>query len=85
MKKMSSVKITISYGYDIHSLILLASDFEKIMNGKAMDIKGQRFSIEGQSVQDIWSFKNKLISVNCDNGFEVFQGSVDDIIQVEDV
>lgn len=85
MKKISNLKVTISYGYDIHSLILPANEYEEILNGGTISIEGQGFSIEGELTQDVWFFKNKLISVTCNNGFEVFQGSVDDIISVEDV
>ena len=50
-----------------------------------MNIDGQGFSIEGEVSQDTWSFKNKVISVTCENGFDVFRGALDDIIGVENV
>jgi len=85
MNKTSNTRITISYGYDIHSLVLSTSDFEKIKGGASMNIEGQGFSIEGDVSQDIWSFKNKQISVTCENGFDVFQGTLADIISAESV
>jgi hypothetical protein len=85
MNKLLQTRITISYGYDIHSLILATSDFEKIKSGASMNIDGQGFSIEGELSQDAWSFKNKAISVTCENGFDVFQGTLDDIISVENI
>lgn len=85
MNKSLNTRITISYGYDIHSLILPTSDFEEIKGGASMNIEGQGFSIEGDVTQDIWSFKNKEISVTCENGFDVFQGTLADIISAENV
>jgi hypothetical protein len=85
MNRTLKTRITISYGYDTHSLVLLTSDFEKIKTGASMNIDGQGFSIEGEVSQDTWSFKNKVISVTCENGFDVFRGALDDIIGVENV
>ena len=85
MNKSLKTRITISYGYDIHSLVLPTIDFEKIKSGASMNIDGQGFSIEGEVSQDTWSFKNKAISVTCENGFDVFQGALDDIIGIENV
>ncbi len=34
------IKITISYGYDIHSLELSSSDYEKVKEGENLDIEG---------------------------------------------
>jgi hypothetical protein len=84
-KQHSKIRIAISYGYDIHSLELLASDFERIKKGESLEITGQGFSIEGEITQDTWIFKNKNISVDCENGFDVFKGSLVDILSIEDV
>lgn len=85
MNKSPITRITISYGYDIHSLVLSTSDFEKIKGGSSINVVGQGFSIEGDVSQDIWSFINKQISVTCENGFDVFQGTLADIISAENV
>jgi hypothetical protein len=79
------IRITINYGYDIHSLELLARDFERIKNGESLEIIGQGFSIEGEITQDTWLFKNKNISVDCENGFDVYKGSLDDILSIENI
>jgi len=84
-KQHSKIQITISYGYDIHSLELLASDFERIKKGESLAIIGQGFTIEGEITQDTWIFKNKNISVDCENGFDVFKGTLDDILSIEDI
>ena len=82
MTNSSQVEITISYGYDIHSLVLSEPDFEKIKAGETMAVIGQGFSIEGEITQDTWAFKNRHLHITCENGFDIFQGTVDDIINV---
>ena len=85
MNKSQKTRITISYGYDIHSLVLPTTEFEKIKSGASISVDGQGFSIEGELSQDTWSFKNKAISVTCENGFDIFQGTLDELISVENV
>lgn len=85
MTNLPQVEITISYGYDIHSLVLSKTDFEKISAGGAIDVVGQGFSIEGEITQDIWAFKNRQLHITCENGFNVFEGTVDDIINVTSI
>lgn len=85
MTNSPQVEITISYGYDIHSLVLSKTDFEKIKAGETIDVIGQGFSIEGEITQDIWAFKNRQLHITCENGFNIFEGTVDDIIQVESI
>jgi hypothetical protein len=48
MNTLQKTRITISYEYDVHSLVLPTSDFEKIKGGASMNIDGQGFSIEGE-------------------------------------
>lgn len=79
------IKITISYGYDIHNLELSGSDYEKIKDGETLDIEGQGFSIEGEVSQDTWHFNAGNIDVSCENGFEVFHGNLEDIINIEKI
>ncbi len=79
------IKITISYGYDIHTLELSSSYYEKIKDGETLDIEGQGFSIEGEVVQDTWHFNARNIKIDCENGFEIFHGTVEDIIHVDQI
>jgi hypothetical protein len=79
------IKITISYGYDIHTLELSSSDYEKIKDGETLDIEGQGFSIEGEVVQDTWHFNARNIKIDCENGFEIFHGTIEDIIHVDQI
>jgi hypothetical protein len=76
------IKITISYGYDIHNLELSENDYEKIKDGETLEIEGQGFSIEGDVIQDTWHFNAGRIDISCENGFQVFQGTLEDIIDV---
>jgi hypothetical protein len=64
---------------------LLASDFERIKHGESLEIIGQGFSVEGEITQDTWIFKNKNISVDCENGFDVFKGNFDNILSIEKI
>jgi len=79
------IRISINYGYDLHSLELLSSDFDKIKNGESFEILGQGFSIEGEMTQDNWVFKNKSINVDCENGFAIFKGELNDILFIENI
>ena len=79
MNSHSKIRLTVSYGYDIHSLALSEKDFEAIKNGASMDIIGQGFSIEGEVIQDTWYFANKNLKITCENGFDIFEGTLDDV------
>ena len=49
--------ISISYGYDIHSIELDDSVFEQVKSGKLVEVRGQGFSHEEDgSVSDYWVF-----------------------------
>ena len=76
-------KITISDGYDIHSLELSSNHYDKIKEGETLDIKGQGFFIEGEVVQDTWHFNAGKLDVICENGFDVFHGTLGDIIHID--
>ena len=77
------IQITISYGYDIHSLELSSNHYDKIKEGETLDIKGQGFFIEGEVVQDTWHFNAGKLDVICENGFDVFHGTLGDIIHID--
>ena len=69
----------------IHTLELASSDYNKIKDGETLDIEGQGFSIEGEVVQDTWHFNARNIKIDCENGFEIFHGTVEDIIHVDQI
>ena len=35
--------------------------------------------------QDIYFFKDKTIKVDCENGFEIFEGSLEDLLLIEKI
>ncbi len=64
---------------------LSVSDYEKIKNGDTLEIQGQGFLIEGEVAHDTWRFDAGNIDVFCENGFQVFQGNIEDIIHIEKI
>lgn len=74
-------KITVDYGYDVHSIIVNQKDMEKIRNGETVTVQGQGFAIEGDTQLDDWSFHStrpNSLEVMCDDGHEVFVGDLTD-------
>lgn len=79
-----SVTLTVNYGYDTHSIDISTDVFLKIQSGFDIELKGKGFSIEGDLTQDYWNFTNRSVHVYCENGFEIFIGSLDDAdVQIE--
>lgn len=80
------IRITITYGYDVHSLEIEKRIYSQILKGEEVELDGQGFSIEGKVVQDFWRFGSGTLNVYCDDGFEVFDGNLSDAItNVEEV
>ena len=73
-----SVTLTVNYGYDTHSIDISTDVFLKIQSGTNIELQGKGFSIEGDLTQDFWNFSDRSIHVFCENGFEIFNGSLDD-------
>jgi hypothetical protein len=84
MKNQSKIRITINYGYDLHSLELFEKEFKKIQKGEYLKIIGQGFSVEGEMTQDTWIFKDGKISIDCDDSRNVFSGRIEDILGYKD-
>ena len=76
----SKIRLTISYGYDIHKIDLSKSTYEKVMNGDSIEISGQGFVVEGRLLQDFWKFDQDSLEVYCDDGFEVYAGPIKNAI-----
>lgn len=79
MAKNISITLTVDYGYDTHSIDISIDLFKKIKSGLSIELKGAGFHIEGEITQDFWKFNDGSVHVLCDNGFEIFSGSIDDI------
>lgn len=52
------VRLTVNYGYDIHSVEVPASTWLQIQGGEAVTVQGQGFFIEGVESQDVWTFNS---------------------------
>ena len=73
-----SVILSVDTGYDVHSIVIETDVFMNIQSGLTIEMAGKGFSIEGDLTQDFWNFSNRSIHVFCENGFEIFNGSLDD-------
>lgn len=81
------VRLTVSYGHDIHSVEMPASSWRQIQAGKEDTVKGQGFYIEGVRAQDFWIFntvEDNHVWITADDGFDVFSGGLDNVT-VEEV
>jgi hypothetical protein len=75
--KGGRIRLTIDYGYDIHSIELSQRTLDRIEAGKHVTVKGQGFHADEGREQDYWAFNNKngtKIEVYCDSGRDVFKG-----------
>jgi hypothetical protein len=84
MKKhqIRRVRLTVNYGYDIHSVEVPASTWLQIQGGEAMTVSGQGFSVEGELSQDEWTFNGQesgSLQVTAEDAFEIFVGVVSNI------
>jgi hypothetical protein len=72
-------KLTIDYGYDIHSIKLNKNTLAQVKAGEQVEVDGQGFwHEEDGEVQDHWTFNEKPGEIYfwLDNGAEFFaQGS----------
>lgn len=72
-------RITVNYGYDIHSVTVTAKTVDQIKRGEAVTVKGQGFYIEGEKTKDVWSFHctgPNALEVDGEDGHEIFIGKV---------
>lgn len=72
-------RITVNYGYDIHSVTVTAKIVDQIQRGEAVTVKGQGFYIEGEKSKDIWSFNctgHNALEVDGEDGYQIFIGEV---------
>ena len=76
------MRISVDYGYDIHSLEITASDWSKINAGEEVTVTGQGFPVEGEMEQDYWSFnfgQKGSFGIDCDSGRQVYDGSIGEL------
>ena len=75
------VRVTVDYGYDVHSISITEAVFAQIQAGQPVVIEGQGFPVEGVMEQDLWEFNYGAVGavhVMTDEGREVFEGGVVD-------
>ncbi len=76
------VRLTVNYGYDIHSVEVHKSTWLQILVGGEVSVKGQGFFVEGEFSQDEWAFNGRgsgSLQVTAEGAFNVFNGVVSDI------
>jgi hypothetical protein len=76
------VRLTVSYGYDVHSLEIPVSTWEQIQVGEVVTVQGDGFSVEGEFSQDEWVFnvfQRGALQVTAEGGFDIFSGATNDI------
>ena len=84
--KTGTVKITVDYGYDIHSIEFSGRTYNRIASGKEVTIRGQGFYWDESLEQDYWQFNVSKQGVNeqgalyvyTADGGEVFIGNLND-------
>jgi hypothetical protein len=79
--KSGSVRVTVDYGYDIHSIEFSGRTYARILAGKALTINGQGFHWDGIPDQDYWHFNAEtagFIYVNTEGGGDIYSGHIDD-------
>jgi hypothetical protein len=76
------IRLTVNYGYDIHSVEVPDSTWLQIQGGEAVSVQGQGFSVEGELSQDEWAFNVRgrgSLQVTAEGAFDVFDGAVGDL------
>ncbi len=75
------VRVTVDYGYDLHTIIIEEAVFARIQAGQPVVVEGQGFPVEGVMEQDQWAFNGGslgAVHVVTDEGREVFEGDLED-------
>ena len=76
-----TARISVDYGYDIHSLQLSRRTLQGIRVGAALALRGQGFFVEGVREQDHWVFNSGAVGrliVITDEGREIYDGQITD-------
>lgn len=76
--KSGEVKITVDYGYDIHSLVISGKTWDRIWKGTNVSVRGQGFHWDGEPDQDRWTFNRSVrgaVKVGTDGGGQIYEGN----------
>lgn len=83
------IRVTVDYGYDLHSITIEDAVFARIQAGQPVVVEGQGFPVEGVTEQDHWAFNCGAVGalhVMTDEGREVFAGDIRDVeVEVRDM
>lgn len=83
------LRVTVDYGYDVHSVSIPEAVFAQIQAGQPVVVEGQGFPVEGVMERDQWTFNCGAVGsvhVVTDEGREVFDGGLGDAeVDVRDV
>lgn len=80
--KTGSIRLTVTTDYDIHSMVMSLRTWGRIQAGTPIRIKGQGFYIEGERSQDEWTFnqaKPGAVTADAEDGFQIFEGGLDEV------
>lgn len=76
------IRVTVDYGYDLHTINIAEATFAKIQAGLPVIVEGQGFPVEGvMELVDEWAFNFGAVGavrVSTDTGREVFEGNLGD-------
>lgn len=79
--KTSTARISVDYGYDIHSVQVSLRMLRRIQAGAVLTLRGQGFLVEGVPEQDRWVFNEGAVGrliVITDEGREIYDGQITD-------
>lgn len=77
----STARITVDFGYDIHTLQLSPRTLRKIQAGAVLSLRGPGFLVDGVREQDRWVFNSDAVGrliVVTDEGREIYDGQITD-------
>ena len=55
-----ATRITVSWGYESHSIVLIPRNWSRVKNGKSLSIRGKGYPYEGEFFWDYWHFDGGL-------------------------
>jgi hypothetical protein len=77
--KTGTARITVNYGYDIHSIELSGRSLSLVLKGRGLTLRGQGFPWEGRPDPDNWEFNEAELGslrVYTDGVGEIFNGNL---------
>lgn len=81
MRSPRRLRLTVDYGYDLHSVLIERDDWQEALSGEPVVVEGQGFWLEGTKVHDCWHFNDEgpgSLIVWYENGGQVYVGGIFD-------